>query len=301
MKWRKLGRVFECDGSRPWSRSHAAVPTVGAVDGSRVRVFYSTRDAEQRSHGAWFDLDVTGPKVVAACDAPVITPGPVGGFDDAGAMITWAEQDGADTRLYVVGWNLTKSVPMRNAVGLAVVGPDGGPARRLFPGPVMDRSPVDPCFVGTVATRRTAAGWEMWYQSCVEWRTVPTLRHQYHIKYATSTDGVDWRRDGTVCIDFRDDGDYAICRPYVIKDGPLYRMWFCYRGDRYRIGYAESADGRTWDRQDSRVGIDITPGEWDGEMVEYPAVFDAAGGRYMLYNGNNYGKTGLGLAVLEQD
>jgi hypothetical protein len=30
-------------------------------------------------------------------------------------------------------------------------------------------------------------------------------------------------------------------------------------------------------------------------------VFDHAGCRYMLYNGNGYGKTGFGLAVLASD
>jgi hypothetical protein len=34
-------------------------------------------------------------------------------------------------------------------------------------------------------------------------------------------------------------------------------------------------------------------------MIEYPAVFDAGGRRYMLYNGNGYGRSGMGLAVLD--
>ncbi len=33
-------------------------------------------------------------------------------------------------------------------------------------------------------------------------------------------------------------------------------------------------------------------------MIEYAHVFDHAGTRYMLYNGNGYGKTGVGLATL---
>jgi len=35
-------------------------------------------------------------------------------------------------------------------------------------------------------------------------------------------------------------------------------------------------------------------------MVEYPFVFDHKGGRYMLYNGNGYGRTGFGIAVLDR-
>ena len=35
-------------------------------------------------------------------------------------------------------------------------------------------------------------------------------------------------------------------------------------------------------------------------MVCYPYVFDHAGNRYMLYNGNGYGRTGFGMAILER-
>ncbi len=35
-------------------------------------------------------------------------------------------------------------------------------------------------------------------------------------------------------------------------------------------------------------------------MVEYPCLFDWNGRRYMLYNGNDYGRSGVGLAVLDR-
>jgi hypothetical protein len=36
------------------------------------------------------------------------------------------------------------------------------------------------------------------------------------------------------------------------------------------------------------------------EMIEYPFVFDHDGQRYIFYNGNSCGKTGIGLAALEK-
>ncbi len=47
----------------------------------------------------------------------------------------------------------------------------------------------------------------------------------------------------------------------------------------------------------SNVGIDISAESWNLEMIDYPFVFDHKGHRYMLYNGNGYGKTGFGLAL----
>jgi hypothetical protein len=124
--------------------------------------------------------------------------------------------------------------------------------------------------------------------------------HKYHIEYAESRDGINWQREGLVAIDFANDQVFAISRPSVIHDNDRWRMWYSFRGHAYRIGYAESEDGRQWNRLDTQVGIDVSVTGWDSEMIEYPFVFDHKGQRYMLYNGNGYGKTGFGLAVLEK-
>jgi hypothetical protein len=140
----------------------------------------------------------------------------------------------------------------------------------------------------------------MWYLSCVRWEVVNEVpRHWYNIRYAESVDGINWIRDGIVCINFESKEEYAISRPSVIKDFDIYKMWYSYRGKTYRIGYAESNDGINWIRLDDQVGIDVSISGWDSEMIEYPHVFKHKNKAYMLYNGNGYGKTGFGLAVLD--
>ena len=74
-------------------------------------------------------------------------------------------------------------------------------------------------------------------------------------------------------------------------------MWFSSRGDVYRLGYAESADGIAWERLDDQAGLEPASEGWDSEMVCYPAVCGTEGRRYLLYNGNGYGATGIGYAV----
>ena len=68
------------------------------------------------------------------------------------------------------------------------------------------------------------------------------------------------------------------------------------RGDRYRLGYAESPDGLVWTRHDDRAGLEPAADGWDAEMIAYPIEHAAAGRRVLLYNGNGYGRTGIGLA-----
>jgi hypothetical protein len=302
MKWRKLGLVFRPDPRVSWMTSHAAMPLAEPVATHVLRVYYSSRDAAQRAHTGWVELDLRRPGVqLRRATEPVLAPGAPGFFDDAGAMLTCLTPVDGETYLYYIGWNLGRTVPFRNSLGLAVRDRDGR-VRRFANGPVLDRGPHDPCFVANANVLREGPRWRMWYLSCVEWQPRgDRLRHRYHIKHALSADGVHWERDGTVCIDFRDDSEYAISCPCVLREGGRYRMWYSYRGAAYRIGYAESADGLRWQRRDDEVGIDVSPGGWDSAMIEYPNVFDQAGSRYLLYNGNDYGREGFGLAVLEQD
>jgi hypothetical protein len=64
------------------------------------------------------------------------------------------------------------------------------------------------------------------------------------------------------------------------------------------LGYAESPDGITWTRKDDEVGIDRSAEGWDSLMMEYPFVYEHRGRKHMLYNGNGFGETGFGHAVL---
>ncbi|WP_454764699.1 hypothetical protein [Cupriavidus campinensis] len=299
-KWRKLGRIFCPDGSVEWMRSHAAVPIAQSIGGDLYRVYFSARDGEGRSHTGFVVIDITKPmQVLHVSLAPVLRPGNLGEFDDSGAMATWLTPHEGGDYLYYIGWNLGVTVPFRNAIGLAVGNPQDGFVR-YAPGPIVDRTAHEPHFCASCCVLKDGATWHMWYLSCTEWRkTDAGPAHRYHIKYATSTDGVHWQRDGTVAIDYASESELAISRPSVIRDADKWRMWYSHRGSAYRIGYAESDDGVRWSRHDGEIGIDVSASGWDSEMIEYPFVFDHAGRRYMLYNGNGYGATGFGLAILD--
>lgn len=300
MRWRKLGRVFCPAGETPWLHSHAAVPLAEALGGDLFRVYFSSRDAGNRSFTGSLVIDIRRPQqLLELAQEPVLAPGELGAFDDSGAMASWLAAHAGRRYLYYIGWNLGVTVPFRNAIGLAVAGTGGGFAR-FAPGPLVDRSLHEPHFVASCCVLPDGERWRMWYLSCTGWQQRSGRpEHRYHIKYAESADGVHWERDGLVAIDYAHAGEYAISRPSVLRDADRWRMWYSYRGAAYRIGYAESEDGRRWQRLDAQAGITVSPSGWDSEMVEYPFVFDHGGQRYMLYNGNGYGKTGFGLAILE--
>ena len=301
MNWIKRGLLIEPPVHLPWSASHAAVPHVHD-DGGSLDVYFTTRDDRRRSHIAVARVDLERGLVEVASD-PVLAPGSLGAFDDSGVMTSCLVPDGERRYLYYQGWSLGVTVPFYVFGGCAVSERPGGPFERVSAAPVLGRDPVDPFMCSSPWVLKEGGRWRMWYVSNLGWRPREEGDPHYvvHIKYAESSDGLVWERDGRVCIDFSSPDEYAISRPCVLREGDLYRMWYSHRGDVYRIGYAESSDGLEWTRNDVAAGIDVSPAGWDSEMVEYACVFDHGGSRHMLYNGNGYGSTGIGHAVLSRD
>jgi hypothetical protein len=100
----------------------------------------------------------------------------------------------------------------------------------------------------------------------------------------------------------------AITRPYVVKEGASFHMWFCYRGshnfrdgtDAYRIGYAYSETLQHWQRTDEEAGIELSASGWDSKMIAYPSVVMFDTRMLMFYNGNSFGAEGFGFATLSR-
>lgn len=299
-RWKKLGQIYCPSGHEEWMYSHAAVPIAEHVQGDVFRIYFSSRNEINQSFTGYLLININRPQeIIELSDSAVIGPGALGAFDDSGAMATWLVRHDGRRFLYYIGWNLGVTVPFRNSIGLSI-SEHGGKFIRYAAGPIVDRSMAEPYFVASCCVLPDKDKWRMWYLSCTGWEIRNGRpEHRYHIKYAESADGISWVRQGVVAIDYSGDSEYAISRPSVVRDRDCWRMWFSHRGSSYRIGYAESLDGLEWKRRDADCQIDVSATGWDSEMIEYPCVFDHAGQRYMLYNGNGYGRTGFGLAVLE--
>ncbi|HUN28790.1 MAG TPA: hypothetical protein VMV65_03210 [Alphaproteobacteria bacterium] len=303
MKWEKLGRIFNPAGRAWWMRTHAANPVAMPIGGDRLRIYCCGRDAQQRSQVGYFEMDLKRPgEVLDFSEEPFLGIGPLGAYDDCGVLNACYLDDGSRQLHYYSGITLGTTVPFRFFASVAVSDDGGRTARKLSPAPLLGMNEVDPYLTGSPCVLRDGERFRMWYTSGVRWELFDGIpRHFYHIKYAESANGVDWLRKGTVCVDFADKDEYVVARPCVrIMDDGRFAMWYSYRGDRYRIGYAESSDGLRWERLDQRAGIEASPSGWDSEMVCYAFVFDHGPERYMLYNGNGYGESGIGLARLVQ-
>jgi hypothetical protein len=307
IRWEKRGLIYAADERLPWAKSHAQIPTVAGVKDGALRILFSSRDEKNRSRIARLDVRSDAPADILHVESqPILPLGKTGTFDDCGMMpSSVVEQHGAHY-LYYIGWNVRNTVPYHNSVGLAISEDGGNRYRRLFEGPIMDRTAEEPYFCATTCVRIENGIWRNWYLSCTGWDQINGIAEpRYHLKYAESRDGIHWERQGRIAIDYAGPDEGGIVRASVYKDGNTYRMWYSYRSHTgyrenpvasYRIGYAESADGIEWRRMDDKAGIDVAAAGWDSFMIAYPEVVDVGRRLYLFYNGNGFGVSGFGYA-----
>ncbi len=308
MKWEKRGFIFKPDGSQEWARTHAQVPVVESIDSRTLRIYYGARDEKNRTLISYIEVDADNPsRVTYQHEAPLVPLGRAGFFDDSGVMPSDIVSFGSKKYLYYVGWNTGNTSRYRTAIGLAVSSDGGRTFSKIAKGPVMDRIMTDPVSISCQSVMREEGVWKTWYMSYTGWEEVNGVMEPfYEIKYAESPDGIHWKRDNISCITLMENEGGVAC-PTVLKEDGGYKMWYStrgrgdYRADKnqsYRIGYAESDDGINWIRKDDENQLLLSESGWDSEMIAYPYVIRVKGRLLMFYNGNGFGKSGLGYAEL---
>lgn len=301
MKWVKKGQIFSPAGQHEWVKTHAMLPIADQIGDDTYRIYFSGRDPSNRSLTGYVEVDITNPeKILKLSPEPVLGLGELGAFDDNGVSPTWLVNHGREKYLYYFGWNKGSSVRAAEVSGLAISKDGGNTFQRHSRAPVIDRTDAEPFQILVISCILIEGNtWRMWYDSADKWQSPELPR--YNIKYAESTDGINWVRQGVVSVGYESDDESRVSRASVVREDGIYKMWFCSAvgSGGYRMGYAESGDGVRFERIKGRGGLDLSPSGWDSEMVCYPHVFTHKGQKIMLYCGNGYGRTGFGYAVME--
>lgn len=301
-EWCKLGLLYNppCTDRHPKLVSHAANPLPVHLDEDVYRIFFSGRDAENRSSVGAVDIDIVKREVVREHRHPFFEHGSEGSFYADGVSIgNCYEVNGLQYMLFM-GWQNPADGHWRGDIGRLIVKSDLTLVIENEK-PFIGLDAADPISLSYPWVEKNAkGGYSMWYGSTIAW-DAGNEEMLHVINYASSADGHHWDRHGQA-VPYELGKAQAFSRPTVKESAEIgFEMWFSYRsgsGEKYRIGYAYSGDGRKWELSLGDAGIDVSAGGWDSEMIEYPFVFDHKGHRYMMYNGNGYGKTGFGLAVL---
>lgn len=302
--WKKLDLLYvpSNKNSHPKLISHVANPLAVYMQGDLYRVFFSGRDAQNRSSVGAVDIDIVERKIIQEHLDPFFIYGQEGSFYADGVSIGNCYEVDDTYYMLFMGWQSPANSHWRGDIGRLIVKPDFT-LQLDSETPFLSTNPVDPISLSYPwVLKDEVEGYKMWYGSTMTW-DAGNGEMLHVINYASSVDGHHWERHG-LAIPYEIGKAQAFSRPTVIGNSKQgYQMWFSYRsgsGEKYRIGYAFSQDGCKWELALDSSGINISTEGWDSEMIEYPFVFNHKGENYMLYNGNSYGKTGFGLAILEE-
>ncbi|MFZ3117831.1 MAG: hypothetical protein WA159_05870 [Variovorax sp.] len=308
MRWRKLGLVYAPDGSMEWAASHAMLPTPVRLDAATIRVYVTFCDRLGIGRPGFVDVSASNPlNVLRVCDAPLLELGKPGTFDDNGVVAcSVVDLGGGRIHMYYVGFELCTKIRYRLLTGLAISTDGGESFERFSEAPVLERSTAELHFRCGPYGVRDASGFQLWYVAGSEWTEIDGKSMPvYDIRHASSPDGIHWPSKGELQIGITDPDEHGFGRPCVIaKPGGGYRMFYSVRRKSfgaYRMGYAESDDGRHWVRMDDRIGLDVTPGSFDSDAIMYAAPLEIDGVLHVFYNGNDFGRDGFAVARLESE
>jgi predicted GH43/DUF377 family glycosyl hydrolase len=267
-----------------------------------IRVFAGMRDDEGVSRVGFVDVSAEEPsRVLRVSGRPALDVGVPGAFDENGVVPCAVLERGGELHLFYAGYQLGRKVKFYVFGGMAVSRDGGETFTRHSRVPVCDRTDEELFFRVVHTMMNDGGSWRAWYGGGDSFDADAGGRQfpRYNIRHAYSPDGIHLEPRYEVCVDMRG-GEYRVGRPYVVKRGGLYRMFYGAGTveEGYRLAYAESEDGLRWTRRDEEVGIEVSSSGWDSSMHAYPAVVDYEGRTYMFYNGNDYGREGFGYAAL---
>jgi hypothetical protein len=315
MHWKKLGKIFD-PNDHNWDDNfigYAQSPQAIVFE-DFVRVYFSIRKNDLNgkfiSHIQYVDFEFDMKTIRKVSNHQVFGPGKIGCFDEHGVFPMNVLKLGDKIYGYTNGWTRRISVSVETGIGFAISHDNGETFERIGDGPIMSATTHEPVLVGDPFVQFYNGLFHMWYLFGLGWKKYSDSPPDriYKIGHATSLDGINWEKEeARRIISDKLNEDECQALPTVLFHNNLYHMFFCYRSscdfrknknNAYRIGYAFSSNLTDWERDDCKAGIELSEKGWDSDMQCYPHIFKVKEKVYLLYNGNEFGKNGFGIAEL---
>ena len=294
--WDRIGWIDPPVGLGEWCTSHLSLPFCIAKNASELRVYFSSRDSDERSHVGWVDVQFNSESSLKTNfgTSPLVSPGGPGTFDEHGVSGSFFEIVNNSLRIWNFGWQRLSGKAWSNAIGLvekSVYDTEPTVKNNLIvqSNEFENYGLAYPYLISQNSIRHLFYG-------AFDLYGVPSLNQPYSFVSKRAKIGKDLiLSDRSRMIDHLS-GNSAQSRPCIIRDGNGYRAWVSVKGEGYEIRSAYSEDLRNWKWSEERFGL--RPSGMNGESHEvcYSHVVEIAGSRLMFFNGDGFGKTGIGIA-----
>ena len=294
--WDRIGWIDPPVGLGEWCTSHLSIPFCISKNASEFRVYFSSRDSDQRSHIGWVDVQFNSENSLKTNfgTSPLVSPGVPGTFDEHGVSGSFFEIVNNSLRIWNFGWQRSSGKAWSNAIGLvekSVYDTELTVKNKL----VVKSNEFEnyglayPYLISQNSIRHLFYG-------AFDLYGIPSLNQPYSYVSKRAEIGNDLiLSDRSRMIDHLS-GNSAQSRPCIIRDGNGYRAWISVKGEGYEIRSAYSEDLRNWKWSEDRYGLRASGMNGESREVCYSHVVEFAGSRMMFFNGDGFGKTGIGIA-----
>ena len=295
IEFQRLGRIFDPQdfSINDSVLSHAANPVVVKMDEFSHRIFFNSRDLNQRSSVYSVDINLDSQRLIPdTLRIQFLLEFSESYFKDGISLGSYFELDGVHW-ISFMGWINPPSEHWYGTIGRFRLNSNFD-LEYIEENPWFDLDSDDPISLSYSAVYVTQNVMHIWYGSTLTWdggngEMVHILKEKISkdfLKFQNSNRFVEWKMGES----------QAFSRPSVVEVQDYFLLAYSVRGNttKYRIGFGIIEDRSHVVRQ-----IAIYPtstSTWESEMVEYPCLVSHKDSIFMFYNGDGYGKSGIGLA-----
>ena len=295
-KWINKGLLIKPSKKIWWMSSHVGACCAEKINKGLIKLYISGRAKDNKSRiGTAIVKWSENPSIVKISKNPIIDIPKLnaGYFYTDGALYPEIIKFRGRTFLYFCGWLNHKTFKYNCNIGLAFK--KSGKFKLHSKAPLFKLDDIDPIGTGSMSILKKKNYLLMYYVSFDEWVKVKgKFQHKYYIKIAKSFDGIKWIKKNQIAIKTKNK-EVAVSKPSVVSEGKKISIYFSARGKYYKIFKVTSKNGIKFGKRSDE--IIKRSGSWDSKSREYPYVIKINKQMIMFFNGNNFGKTGLGYAV----
>jgi hypothetical protein len=312
-KWDKKGVILKPGFAGTRSSDLLSAPSVVKLDNGRLRLYFWARG---NSHCYIYAAEAAPENPLEwnlVKRQPMLTPTPTGMMNNIGPGFPFVvRRDDGPWLMYYCSWGSwapKSEISNRTCLALSY---DAGMTWTVSDEPLLPLGKpgtFDGGLTGSVYVMRTGKNsYQMWYTAGGRYEMIgPIKRAIANIGYATSTDGIQWKKSPAPILTPRERAvqpyEAVVSKPSVLRLNGKYHMWlsvFCMEDRGYRLEYAVSKDGVLWERSFDQEVLPPTSSGFDSVNQSYANVIEQGEELWMFYTGNGFGRTGIGLATLRK-
>lgn len=307
MSWKDHGTIFKVRNISSWIRSHAYVPTAIEL-ADRIRVFVAFWDDNMYGRLGYIDLDLSDPTIaIGYSEEAVVADSKVPAFDRSGITPLCVVTEDDHIKLYYAGWNNSDDSKVRYQLftGLLIGDKTGCTFKRYDANPVIQARNSDENVRTGGQVIKTEDGYRCYLatQKGTHNKFSKSLPI-YDLECAFSQDGYNWKDEQYPIFQHKKGEILGFGRSAIWRNRESgYEGLFAVRnwdGSYSDLLYSASEDGLNWEELQTGKRAFLSSMTSDQQKeVSFPSLIFKEERILMFYNGDNFGKDGLRLAIWE--